>query len=326
MMRRRRTLQALLLIVMYNALSHQGRAQFEYESDISSWPRLKRQTGYRTESGRYRGGLYKDVRDEEREFYRCLQDNEAFCTEWLTREAGGGEAEQGRCFCRETTGTYCPMWTCSQIEIGFDSHCNGDCEDTIHGEVTTCVCDKPSSNETHCEVWSCVETGTDGAVEYEEYRCLEEDESGEFCFRWKGDITSDKEVESSVCQCMDRGDRYCEVWRCVERGLVRCSKHSGAWCHFWIGVFVAGGIGLFFLTVGGLIGGFALFFGEYKTLSVCGYLCGLLFGLPWIAAVVIWGGERAWPYVVPVWGIAILLPLFFLILKRCFIPSSPPTK
>ena len=321
-MQRRTLLQALPVFILFSALLYQGNAQFDYESDISSWPRLKRQTGYRTESGRYRGGLYKDARDEEREFYHCLKDNKAFCTEWSTQETSTDEEEVGTCICREKTGTYCSMWTCSQIEIGFTCE---DCPSSIQGEVTTCVCDKTSLNETYCEEWSCTERGTDGALEYEEYRCLKEDKSGEFCFRWKGDITSDREVESSVCQCTKRQDRYCEVWQCVERGLVRCSKHYGAWCNFWIGVFVAGGLGLLFLTIGGVIGGFALVSGNDR--AFCSYYaCGLLIGLPWIAAVVIWGGERAWPYVVPVWGVAIIFPLFFFIMMSRSGPSSPPTK
>ena len=319
-MRLRRVREVLTLLVFCRLACCQGTQEFDFESDIATWPQLKRQAGYRTESGKYLGGLYKKARFEEREFYLCLRDNESFCTEWLIQQATGGESKMGRCTCREETGPYCPMWTCSHTETEVHRSKGNDDDDdyhtVVHGKITRCFCSKTSPNENYCHAWNCVETGTDGTLENEHHRCLEEDESGEFCFRWKGDITSDKEVESSVCQCTDRKDGHCETWECVERGLVRCSKHCPSWCNVWIGVFVAGGLGLFFLALGGVISGLVPFFSLHPIFYVC-YPAGLLLGLPWIAFVLIWGGVDAPMYVLPVWGLVILLPCLSFVLFCC---------
>ena len=171
------------------------------------------------------------------------------------RETGGGESEQGRCTCREETVLYCPRWTCSSMEIervrrtrSNDGYGDDD-KTVVRGKMTRCFCSRAAPNENYCQEWHCMETSTDGASQNEHYICLKEDESGEFCLRWKGDVSSNKEVESSVCQCTERGNRYCESWHCMKRGLGRCSERLG-WCNFWVGVFVAGSIGLVFLLTG----------------------------------------------------------------------------
>lgn len=291
-------LLALFLIILSNAGAQESR-DIDFESDLLSWPRLKRYAGYRTEDGRYRGGLYKRARDEEFERYTCVQNNTDHCLTWTAREGSSGETEQGTCYCRSVNTPYCSTWVCSQVEIERDADCNhGVCTDRVQSENAECTCEETDVDGRYCRFWRCFEDGADGFVEEEEYTCLQEDISGEYCFRWKGDIFSSYELESSVCECVRRSDTYCDYWECKERGLVRCASHSGGWCDLNLSIGLGGGAGVLFILIGVAW--------EFDTDDVdCKFgplLICVIFGcLPWTAGVVIWGGVRGLPIVAAMW-------------------------
>ena len=121
------------------------------------------------------------------------------------------------------------------------------CADLYLNDKLTCVCNLPASNEKYCTQWSCRDTSSNGYSEKEDYRCLEEDVTGEYCYSWGGNISSSYEIESSVCQCREREESYCHHWECRERSLTRCASHFGGWCTLEYGIGIGGGIGLVFL-------------------------------------------------------------------------------
>lgn len=309
----------LLMSFLHIGLGQESE-EIDFESDLLSWPRMKRYAGYRAEDGKYRGGLYKWARDEELELYRCVLNNTEHCLTWITRESSSEETEEGRCHCLEDDTPYCASWVCSEVEIARSADCSGDgpCRDITQAEHTECSCEETDADDRYCRVWRCFEDGADGFIEEEEYTCLEEDVSREYCFRWRGDISSSYELESSVCQCTYRAETYCKSWECQERGLIRCAAHEGGWCDLNVSIGVGGGFGVVCIIIGKI---WALVSEEkyrYARLSVW-----FLFGcLPWTAGVVIWGGVRGLPIVAGMWMFALVFSCIHIYLCR---EREPPS-
>ena len=145
--------------------------------------------------------------------------------------------------------------------------------------------------------------------------------SGDYCERWTGDISSDKEVESSVCQCDRKGEKYCQYWTCKERGLKMCEKGGIFWCNFPLAVGMAGSFGVI-VTLCSLACVLSAAtdevvarnepdFWQVLFVVLVGVLC-----LPWTAAVVIWGGVRGVMWVGLMWGISFLISGVALSLRR----------
>ena len=321
----------------------------DLDKNLSSWHRLKRDAGYFTESGVYRGGLWRDAKATDSEVYSCLDNRINYCRHWTTEEESKHTREHGTCTCIDATArlSYCTRWTCETTHVKKKAHCTGggmdggssSCEDVYLSNSLTCACDLPAANENYCAQWSCSDVSSDGYSEAEDYRCLEEDVTGEYCYSWKGNISSSYEIESSFCQCRQREDRYCHHWACRERSLTRCAAHFGGWCSIELGIGLAGGLGLVFI----LLYGRCLHNGECAEESTevlscitCGdsvlnsrwfsrlashfgcqdsadcfpygkFLKAVIVScLAWLSGVLIWGGIDALIVVLPVWFFAFL--------------------
>ena len=275
-----------------------GELSKKLELHLVSWPRLKRQAGYFSEAHVYKGGLYKEAMDEEFEFYQCLSENKQHCTSWTAHEESKDEVEYGKCKCVEFEDSYCTSWKCFQLELAFDANC-GDlgCQDELQIEKTKCKCHTPSPNGNYCRSWNCTETGSDGNLEEEVYACLEEDKSGKYCYLWSGNVTSETEIESSACQCVERGTQFCVYWICKERGIERCEAHTG-WCNRRVALGIGGGLGAAFTVVGVGIAPPNANRQERAFLLAFVFFFGCL---PWIAGVLIWGGLYVLPWVAMIW-------------------------
>ena len=317
---------------------------------LQSWNRMKREAGYYTESGVYRGGLWRVASNTEAEVYRCLEHTSSHCLDWSMHEENRRKREYGNCTCAQTELPYCHRWQCetTHIDKGADCRSKGDssvCVDLYLNDTLTCACDSPAPNQRYCSEWSCRDDSSTGYSEEEDYQCLEEDATGEYCYRWKGNISSSLEIESSVCECFERGKHFCEHWECRERSMIRCAAHDGGWCSVEIGVVIGGGLGLFFLLLIGCLirnpsdnelreneqcervvflcvlvpGGCPIAFlflnpvhknfrGQLiRILCMTALLC-----MPWLVGVVIWGGVLACVIVLPVW---ICVFVFILLLR-----------
>ena len=275
---------------------------------------MKRYAGYRTEGGKYRGGLYKSARNEEHEYYECKLNTTSHCMSWTMKERSSGLAEDGACFCEEGDMPYCAHWECPHVNIEYDGDCDDSgCRDGVNRQTIACNCDETDNNERYCTKWSCEERTANRPVEYESYVCLKEDISGEYCFRWKGDVSSSNQLESAVCQCVNRTEMFCEYWECKERRLFRCAAHSGGWCDLNIAIGVGGGMGLLFTFLGCLCAQSTM---TDKGTVICLLVAFLLGCLPWSLGVAVWGGVRAFPFVAPMWGFAWLLVVYSFAYKN----------
>ena len=224
----------------------------------------------------------------------CLDNNEAFCTEWST-----GGLEQGRCYCCYQRGLHCPLWIChpSEIEPGFNAH---DQCTTTSGNTTRCRCFNPSPKKNYCEEWYCTDPDTKGDPQYEYYSCLEANTTDGVCLLWKEDIPANEDGEPSICQCEGKGNGFCNKWNCKKRRSVDCPEdEERSHLMFWT---IAGGGGLLFFGVGVTLA----FIDE--TLKHWYYTGGLVFGVMWFVAVFVWGAIQVWPYFMAAWVVTIFVP------------------
>lgn len=306
-------LEPIACLVIFEFALYGVRAQrqpIDFESDQVSWPRLKRYAGYFTEGGSYRGGLYKRAKSTEHSHFHCTHNTTNYCQSWTVQERGSGVVEDGTCFCEEGETPYCGRWTCPRPAIEYTTpyHERGGGADTLRQDIV-CTCNEVDSNEQYCIEWSCSESGVFGGnLEHDHFECLEADLFGQYCSRWKGNISSINEIESVVCECIDGAAAYCDYWQCRERGLVRCVASSGGWCDLNLALGVGGGFGLLFTLGGFLIARDAS--SNRGRLALFVFFC--VFGcLPWMAGVVIWGGVRAIPVVSSIWIFA------WVVASRC---------
>ena len=286
------------------------------ERDLESWRSLQRRAGYFTESGLYRGGLFKNARYEQHEWHDCTDGNGKYCLSWSTNERSEEKQESGTCICNEGKKHYCASWSCQQIGIKNKAECRRarivkTCRPQIEVEEATCSCAVESMNQKYCQQWNCTETGPHKATETEIYTCMREGGRGRYCERWTGVIVSKKEVESSICQCRLEENNYCLSWTCKERGLLICDEYGAGWCNFALAVGLAGGLGTIFILFG------LVSVRVYETLNerLRLFCFTVTLGLLWTPGVIIWGGEKALIWVVGMWGIAFFITLAVLLIS-----------
>ena len=220
-----------ILLAVFFKPSAANEAGQVLDSDLKTWNRLKRDAGYYTESGQWRGGLYRRARTTETEQYRCLSHTDTHCTTWNVSERRRGKHETGTCNCKEAASRYCQQWTCS---TRFEYECDdSDHPQTCISRMTlNCGCMLAAINERYCWKWHCREdsnTKPGGYHENEDYECVVGDVTAKYCFRWHGNTTSKYQVESSACECFERDRSFCKYWLCRERGC-----HANYVCNYLI--------------------------------------------------------------------------------------------
>ena len=164
--------------------------------------------------------------------------------------------EYGNCTCAPTELPFCDHWDCTTKRFDEYAECvvgreSIECVGISFTESLTCACTSRAPSQRYCSEWSCREDSSRIKLKKGDYQCLEEDVTGEYCYRRKGNISSSYAIASSVCECFARGELFCKHWECQERSMIRCAAHILGWCSVEIGVGVGGGCGLFFfLSVG----------------------------------------------------------------------------
>ena len=226
--------------IIVAALGVSSETAHDLKDGLQSWSHMRQEAGYYTKSGVYRGGLWRIASNRESEVYHCLKDASSRCTIWNTHEKNQVEEERGKCSCAATELSYCEQWTCTTKRVSLRHY-------TRFKDTLECGCVSPSPNERYCSEWACTERSSSGHSEQEDYQCVEEDVTGEYCYRWNGNISSSLEIESSLCECFERGKHFCKHWECRERSMIRCAAHWGGWCSIEIAVFVGGIFGLYYL-------------------------------------------------------------------------------
>ena len=343
------------------ALGESNETVHDLNEGLQSWNRMKRVAGYYTESGVYRGGLWRVASKTESKVYHRLEDASSRCRHWSMQEGNGKRGEYDNCTCTGATDrACCDHWECTTTDVDERDDCTASRESTrcasVGNNTLTCACHSRVPNRRYCSEWSCREEISRIDPKKGDYKCLEEDVTGEYCYRWKGNISSSYAIASSVCECFTRGELFCKHWECRERSMIRCAAHYGGWCSIEIGVGVGGGFGLYFLILTGFFSWFVqsnrvnedagclkvnviwlMLVVSAETfvpviivclLEICRQHFSLFFGflllaplfcLPWLIGVAIWGGTLACAIVVPIWvGVFILISfmLYYLELPK----------
>ena len=339
MLAERRCLLFVSIMVSFSAtaLSEEELSR-DFREGLRSWNRMKRDAGYYTENGVWKGGLWRLASYTEREVYHCMNITQTGCGQWSLREENRRKIEYGTCLCAETEQPYCQQWNCLTSHISKRTNCRTEghsraCYERQQDDALSCSCEIPAENRMYCSQWKCSERTSDGYSEEEDYQCLTEDVGGQYCYQWRGNASSRYAIESSFCQCFDRGERFCKYWECRERTVIRCRAHFGGWCRLEVGVFVGGGFGLLFLLLCGCAFRYEpntrcfnwLPFvrclsvmlhidecedsvsslrrpGAFDCFRVWRFCIAIvLLCLPWLSGVLIWGGVDALIIVLPIW-------------------------
>ena len=218
--------------------THAVRPSVESNVLLTSWNVLKRDAGCYTQSGMYRGGLYKRARGSYHEEFQCTDKHRDYCLLWETIHSSN-DRDPTICRC-DSKGDLpvCDSWRCSR-------------------DNRECVCQRRSAKDSYCLKWKCVQKQDgDNPDAEEDYECMSNDASGEYCLEWKGDIASSYQMSSAVCRCTEANKNYCTKWECDDRWLVRCASHSGGWCDMRIALGVGCLLGLFpVIIAAGFLGG-----------------------------------------------------------------------
>ena len=248
---------------------------------LASWNVLKRDAGYYSESGKYRGGLYKKARGSYHEEFRCIHKRRDCCQSWETTHSSG-DRDPTACRCDSERGSpVCESW-----------HCSRDDRD--------CVCETRSEKDRYCLKWSCVQK-SNGEIDTEEYyECAADDASGEYCRVWQANISSSYQISSAVCRCTEAEKNYCTRWACDERWLVRCASHFGGWCDMNIALGVGcvlGGCGL--IIIGTILYNCSIGSCDCDKIKIVALIVvgGFLFCSLLLFGVVIWGGVKGFVFV-----------------------------
>ena len=337
-------------------LGESNQTTRDMNEGLQSWSHMKRVAGYYTESGVYRGGLWRVASKTESKVYYCLEDASRHCLYWTMQEENGRKREYDNCTCAATELSYCNHWKCTTTDVDKNADCTDDRDSgacaSVGADTLTCACNSRAPNQRYCSEWSCSEDSSKSNPKNEDYQCLEEDVTGEYCYRWNGNISSSFKMESSVCECFERGALFCKYWECRERSLIRCAAHTGGWCSLELGIVVGGGFGLIsilltglyywlpsdvdastagrctqaatcllcLVTSVGILGTCVLFFvinfmttsRDHLSSFFGFFLFAPLLCLPWLIGVAIWGGTLAVVIVVPVWVGAFICISFWL--------------
>ena len=293
------------------------------EEDLEPWTSLKRRAGYYTQSGRYRGGLYKSVRHEEGEVNDCVKDNGRYCLLWTSRNRNEEKEKTSSCACKDGRRQYCASWTCEHKAAHFDAdYCRhadrgaASCKGRQHEAYSTCSCSIEAKNQKYCQQWLCTESSSHEKTAKGTYNCTKD--RVEYCERWTGDILSENEVEAAACQCDVKQATHCRHWTCKDRGLKICRRKWG-WCNFTFALIVAGGGGTICL-LGGMFSGLKER-NLYRRMER--FYFGSVFCFLFTPGVLIWGGETVVPWVALMWGVTLLISLIALMVT-CDINSVEP--
>lgn len=311
----------LLLVTLFvafqgtRALNSSALLQ-DLNDDISTWNRLKRDAGYYTENGRWRGGLFLRARNEWFDSFTCNHLNSSYCHSWTVVKVARQDVFNGTCFCtRRHSNPYCRAWECSETDSSRQIRCDPDGSNCrfrsrSSGILTSCSCLSPSVSKKYCLEWVCRRRRFDGRNREQNYQCIKEDATGNYCFRWNSSFASDSEIRSSVCECFERGSLFCHHWRCKERKVQICDAHSGQWCNLWLAIFVAGPLGA--LTIVGLV---IIRPALEESIAKNVYIVfrALAISCAWLFGVLIWGGVRGLPWVAATWFVTIVVLIFYIL-------------
>ena len=289
------------------------------DADLRSWNQLKRDAGYFTESGLWRGGLYRKARSTETGLYHCLSHTGVHCIQWRVLEHGH-EDKTGTCHCEETDSPFCHRWQCDKTynyECGVSKHPRT----CVAEESSTCTCMMLAVNERYCWKWQCREGSTvRGGFQDKLYECIDADLTDAFCLRWHGNISSKYQAESAACECSERVQSFCKSWQCIERGMARCEQSGLGWCRQGIAVGVGGGMGLLLFLIGLLLWQMRLAVAKAVTLKLevkHVLTCFVLLCLPWTTGVLIWGGIVGFLGVFLVWAMAFFAVIYAIKRAEC---------
>eukprot|EP00210_Caulerpa_lentillifera_P004631 g4417.t1 len=312
-------LVTLLLTLQSIAALDSNALLQDLDDDIPTWNRLKRDAGYYTEDGLWRGGLFLRARNEWFDGFTCNHLHGSYCHSWVVVKVAQRDVFNGTCFCtRHSSRPYCTTWECSETDAARRIQCNPDgskcgfvsSSSTI---ITNCTCLKSAENKKYCLEWSCDRTNFNGQKKEHDYRCIKEDATGNYCFRWNSSYTAGTEIRASVCECFERGSLFCHHWRCKERKVRICEANSGQWCNVWFSIFIGGPFGA--LTILLLVFMRPTF--EESIIKNLYIVCrALMISSAWLIGVLIWGGVRGLPWVLAMWFITIVVLFLYLLYRN----------
>lgn len=254
------------------------------EDDLISWNRLKREAGYFTTSRRWRGGIWKFARSSNAVTLDCIETPDGRCALWKTNPFPTNNATEF-CLCNDRKKPFCKAWSCS--ETTPDPFCN--CETT--------------SSDAICEHWHCLDFRTQVFSKHF-FSCLETSMFGTFCKRWTLKSETEYDIHSSACQCDVEEGTICVSWSCEKREIVRCEAHRGGWCRMEFAFGIGGTAGIV-LTC--LVHFFTFHSSKGSKSFLKFFLRYVFFVWPWVVGVLLWGGTRGCIYVLPLWGIVLIL-------------------
>lgn len=293
------------------------RISVEETDGLKSWGDLDQEAGYFTQSGLWKGGLPMLHRSSRPESYSCesIHATYGFCLRWV----GGyveqrGPLNQEYCICTSSNSYYCEEWECRRTR-DFEP-CEQRVQDCIKDRetrITSCTCDRESDDYFICQEWSCQEFTIFGREQSESYVCLEEDESLNFCHRWKGDATSDSHIKSTVCECFDGDDNHCRLWICELREITRCSASGHFMCDIQFAIIVCGGLGVAFnLFLLGIAACIRADWRDRSLLALSVFVIGfLMLMLPLLLGAALTGGLYGIGWVLLIWTIPTSLYIYY---------------
>ena len=261
---------------------------------LTSWHVLKRDAGYYSHSGMYRGGLCKRARGSYHEEIRCTDKHRDYCLLWKTTHSSN-DRDPTVCRCdSEGDSPLCESW-----------HCSSDNRE--------CVCRTRSTNGRYCLRWKCLRKGDRyQAGAEEDYECVSGDARGEYCLVWQGNISSSCYVSAALCRCAQAKVNYCTMWKCHTRWHLRCASHPYGWCHVGIALVVGCVFGIYPVFVAGagvylcLIDGKK--HGERCAGCICAFCILCFMGIPLLVGVAILGGVMGVVFTSVMWIIVFLFP------------------
>lgn len=310
----RRTCVCFLLCIAFLFCPANGQSVLHNATDsLDSWGDLYQEAGYFTRSGVWKGGLPRLHRSTSSEAHSCSRTHSeaGFCMRWV----GGyvereGPINQELCNCT-SYDTFCQEWECRRTPDGEPCTQTAlQCVQDRNTRITNCICDRSASYRNPiCQEWSCQEWSIYGDEQSESYVCLHEDQSQNYCYRWRGNITSSSHIKSTVCDCFDRSERHCRLWICEERALRRCAALNRFMCNFGFALGVCGGVGMVFNLALLVVAVFIRNGRQERTIRAVGvYIIGfLVLMLPLLLGATLTGGVYGIGWVSLMWSIPILI-------------------
>jgi len=295
-----------LLFVIWLPLNRTQHLFQNATDALEGWDDLAKDAGYFTEEGRWKGGLPRRHRATDFENYYCdrTHSDAGFCLRWFGHSSleakAGDQTAQKVCNCNKHNDVFCQAWECRRQNT----------------RIASCICDEEGNGEnSFCQEWRCLESTVQGAREEQSFVCLHDDPMYNYCFQWRGNITAQRYVRSTVCDCYSGDESHCGHWLCEERTVTRCAVLKAHICDTGFAVGVYGGIGLVFLLLG-LFVSFAIWNDdtEPKEHAVCCFLVAFFVVMvPMMIGVALTGGVYGIGWVFLLWGAPIFIFASYLI-------------